>query len=185
MSRALGPSAPGCPPVQWHRHRSHGAHVRGLVPGAPLQAPAAYARKVLLSWHLLERPSPDGLRRHASRVIAAGTARWSHPYRPCPRRALAQGIRAVTSGQRRLVRSVLTWHSASERERHHPAAVPSKLVNLEDARRDDHGHQRSPRCPADSHIRSSTAVSAAIGATVPFMARRRTGTLAGSTRLDR
>jgi hypothetical protein len=80
---ALGPSAPGCPPVQWHRHRSHGAHVRGLVPGAPLQAPAAYARKVLLSWHLLERPSPDRLPRHTSRVIAAETARWSHPYRPC------------------------------------------------------------------------------------------------------
>jgi len=34
-------------------------------------------------------PVPDGLSRHASRVIAAGTARWSHPYRrPCPRRNL-------------------------------------------------------------------------------------------------
>jgi hypothetical protein len=40
-----------------------GAHVRGPLPGAPLQAPAADARKVLLSWHLLERPSPDGLPR--------------------------------------------------------------------------------------------------------------------------
>jgi hypothetical protein len=37
--------------------------------------PAAYARKVLPNRHLLERPSPDGLPRHASGVIAAGTAR--------------------------------------------------------------------------------------------------------------
>ena len=36
--------------------------------------PAAYAPKVLLNQHLLEHPSPDGLSRHASRVIAAGTA---------------------------------------------------------------------------------------------------------------
>jgi hypothetical protein len=41
--------------------------------------PAACARKVLLNRHLLERPSPDGPSRHTSRVIAAGTARWSHP----------------------------------------------------------------------------------------------------------
>jgi hypothetical protein len=41
--------------------------------------PAAYARKMLLNRHLLERPSPGGRSRHASRVIAAGTARWSHP----------------------------------------------------------------------------------------------------------
>jgi hypothetical protein len=41
--------------------------------------PAAYARKVLLNRHLLERPSPDGPSRHTSRVIAAGNARWSHP----------------------------------------------------------------------------------------------------------
>jgi hypothetical protein len=41
--------------------------------------PAAYARKVLLNRHLLEHPSPNGLPRHASRVLAAGIARWSHP----------------------------------------------------------------------------------------------------------
>jgi hypothetical protein len=41
--------------------------------------PAAYARKVLVNRHLLERPSPGGRSRQASRVIAAGTARWSHP----------------------------------------------------------------------------------------------------------
>jgi hypothetical protein len=41
--------------------------------------PAAYARKMLLNRHLLERPSPDGPSRQASRVIAARTARWSHP----------------------------------------------------------------------------------------------------------
>ena len=38
MSRASGQARPGAPPVRWHRHRSHGTHVRGLVPGAPLQA---------------------------------------------------------------------------------------------------------------------------------------------------
>jgi hypothetical protein len=32
---------------------------------------------VLLNRHLLEHPSPDGLSGHASRVIAAETARWS------------------------------------------------------------------------------------------------------------
>ena len=37
MSRASGKRA-RVPPVHWHRHRSHGTHVRGLVPGAPLQA---------------------------------------------------------------------------------------------------------------------------------------------------
>ena len=37
--------------------------------------PAAYARKVLLNRHLLERPSPDGPSRQASHIIAAGTAR--------------------------------------------------------------------------------------------------------------
>jgi hypothetical protein len=41
--------------------------------------PAAYARKVLLNRHLLERPSSGGRSRQASRVVAAGTARWSHP----------------------------------------------------------------------------------------------------------
>ena len=40
--------------------------------------PAAYARKELLNRHLLERPSSGGPSRQASRVIAAGTARWSH-----------------------------------------------------------------------------------------------------------
>jgi hypothetical protein len=37
------------------RHRSHGARVCGLILGAPLQTLAAYARKVLLNRHLLER----------------------------------------------------------------------------------------------------------------------------------
>jgi hypothetical protein len=64
------PSAPEGPPLQWHHHSSHGAHVRGLLLGAPHKQPAAYARKVLLNWHLLKHPSPDGLPRHASRVIA-------------------------------------------------------------------------------------------------------------------
>jgi hypothetical protein len=97
--------------------------------------PAAYARKVLLNRHLLERPSPDGLPRHASRVIAAGTARWSHPLPAVPSACLANGYEqspAVNDGSLRSVltwrRSVLTWRSASERERHHPTAVPSKLV---------------------------------------------------------
>jgi hypothetical protein len=60
MSPSLGPSAPGCPPVHWQRHRSHGAHVCGLVQVRRSKQPAAYARKVLLNRHLLERPSPDG-----------------------------------------------------------------------------------------------------------------------------
>jgi hypothetical protein len=48
---------------------------------------------------------PTGFPGHASRVIAAGTARWSHPYRPC----LADGYQqspAVNDGS---LRSVLTW----------------------------------------------------------------------------
>jgi hypothetical protein len=65
--------------------------------------PAAYARKVLLNRHLLERPSPDGPPRHASGVIAAGPARWSHPLPAVPSACPSQRIRAVTSGQRRLV----------------------------------------------------------------------------------
>jgi hypothetical protein len=64
--------------------------------------PAAYARKVLLDRHLLERPSPEGLPRHASRVIAAGTARWSHPLPAVPSACPSQRIRAVTTGQPRL-----------------------------------------------------------------------------------
>jgi hypothetical protein len=61
MSRASGPSAPGCPPVHWHRHRSHGAHVCGLIRVRRSKQPAAYARKVPLNRHLLERPSRTGL----------------------------------------------------------------------------------------------------------------------------
>jgi hypothetical protein len=76
-----------------------GAHVRGPLPGAPLQAPAAYARKVLLNRHLLERPSPDGLPR-ACELCHRGWNRTLVPSLPAvPRRR----IRAVTSGQRRLV----------------------------------------------------------------------------------
>jgi hypothetical protein len=101
----LRPRAPGCHRFSGTATGGDGAHVRGLLPGAPLQAPAAYACKVLLSRHLLERPSRDGRSRHASRVIAAGTARWSiltGRASACP----SQRIRAVTSGQRRLL---LQW----------------------------------------------------------------------------
>jgi hypothetical protein len=76
---SLGPSAPWC-------HRFAGtatvamAHMfaaRSRVRGS--KQPAAYARKVPLNRHLLEHPSPDRLPRHASHVIAAGTACWSPP----------------------------------------------------------------------------------------------------------
>jgi hypothetical protein len=104
MSRASGQARPGA-----HRFSgtATGAMARTFAAWSRVRRskhPAAYARKVLLSWHLPEPSSPDGLPRHASCVIAAGTARWSHPYRPCPRRARAQGIRespAVNDGSLR------------------------------------------------------------------------------------
>src|SRR5215207_10237224 len=54
---SLGPSAPEWPPVHWHRHRSHGAHVCGLIRVRRSKQTAAYARKVPLNRHLLERLS--------------------------------------------------------------------------------------------------------------------------------
>jgi hypothetical protein len=60
MSRASG-QASGVPPVHWHRHRSHGAHVAAWSWVRCSKQPAAYARKVLLNRRLLERPSPGGL----------------------------------------------------------------------------------------------------------------------------
>ena len=93
MSRALGRARP-----KVHRSSSTttAAMARAFVawPGGAAQAASRLRPQgVLLNRHLPKRPSPDGLPRHASRVIviAAGTARWSHPYRPCPRRALAHG----------------------------------------------------------------------------------------------
>jgi hypothetical protein len=78
---SLGPSASGC-----HRFigTATGAMARMFAAWSWVRRskqPAAYARKVLLNRRLLERPSPGGLPRQASRVIAAGTARWSHPDR--------------------------------------------------------------------------------------------------------
>ena len=77
MSRASGPARPGA-------HRGTGAATAAMARMFAAwfrvrraKQPAAYARKVLLNRHLLERPSPDGPSRQASRVIAAGTARWS------------------------------------------------------------------------------------------------------------
>jgi hypothetical protein len=48
---SLGPSTPGCPPVDRHRHRSHGTPVRGPVSVRHSKQPAAHARKVLLNRH--------------------------------------------------------------------------------------------------------------------------------------
>jgi hypothetical protein len=72
---SLGPSPSGYPPGHWHRHRSHGTHVRGLVPGAPLQAASRLRPQGAPQPAPTRTPvPPDGLSRHASRVIAAGTA---------------------------------------------------------------------------------------------------------------
>ena len=61
MRRGSGQARPGAHRFRGTATRGHGAHVPGLLPGAPLQALAADARKVLPNRHLLERPSPDGL----------------------------------------------------------------------------------------------------------------------------
>jgi hypothetical protein len=61
MSRASGQARPGVHRFRGTTTGGHGAHVPGLLPGAPLQALAAEARKVLPNRHLLKRPSPDGL----------------------------------------------------------------------------------------------------------------------------
>ena len=79
MSRASGQARPGA-----HRFAgtATGAMARMFAAWSRVRRskqPAAYARKVLLNRHLLERPSSRGPSRQASRVIAAGTARWSHP----------------------------------------------------------------------------------------------------------
>jgi hypothetical protein len=60
MSRASGQAHPGAHRFSGIATRGHGTPVRGLLPGAVLQALAAYARKVLPNRHLLERPSPAG-----------------------------------------------------------------------------------------------------------------------------
>jgi hypothetical protein len=109
MSPASGQARPGA-----HRFTctATGAMARMFAAWSRVRRskqPAAYARKVLLNRHLLERPSPGGPSRPASRVIAAGTAPWSHPYRPCPRRALANRYEQVTSGHDGSLRSVLSW----------------------------------------------------------------------------
>jgi hypothetical protein len=72
---SLGPSASGYPPGHRHHHRSHGTHVRGLVPGPPLQAASRLRPQGPAQPAPTRTPvPPDGLSRHASRVIAAGTA---------------------------------------------------------------------------------------------------------------
>src|SRR5215213_8430019 len=48
---SFGPSTPGCPPVDRHRHRSHGTPVRGPVSVRHSKQPAAHARKVPLNRH--------------------------------------------------------------------------------------------------------------------------------------
>jgi hypothetical protein len=77
MSQASGQAHPGA-----HRFTgaATGAMARRFAAWSRVRRcrqPAAYAPKVLLNRHLPKHPSPDGLSRHASRVIAAETARWS------------------------------------------------------------------------------------------------------------
>ena len=81
---SLGPSASGChrfaaPPQEpWRACLRPG-------PGcaAPSSQPPTPARCCSTGTYS-NAPSPDGLSRHASRVIAAGTARWSHPLPAVP-----------------------------------------------------------------------------------------------------
>ena len=67
MSRASGQARPGAHRFSCTATGGHGTHVRGLLPGAVLQALAAYARKVLPNRHLLERPAP-GMRAVSSQL---------------------------------------------------------------------------------------------------------------------
>jgi hypothetical protein len=73
LATSLARDGPG------HHWESTAPGRQGEGRGTRSKQPAACDRKVLLNRHLLERPSPDGPSRHTSRVIAAGTARWSHP----------------------------------------------------------------------------------------------------------
>jgi hypothetical protein len=96
--RARSRPAPGCAAQAANRLRPQGA-----AQPAPTRTPV-----------------PGRASRHASRVIAAGTPRWSHPYRPCPRRALANRYEQAPAVNDGSLRSVLTWRSASEQERPSP-----------------------------------------------------------------
>jgi hypothetical protein len=102
MSRALSQARPGVHRFRGTATGGHGAHVPGLLPGAPLQALAAEARKVLPKRHLLERPSRTGF--PACEPCHRSWNRTLVPSLPAvPSACPSQRLRAVTSGQRRLV----------------------------------------------------------------------------------
>ena len=125
---SLGPSAPGGPPVPWHRNQRPWRARSRPAPGCAAPSAARRCPQGAAQSAPTRTPIPGRASRHASRVIAAGTARWSHPYRPCPRHALANGYEqspAVNDGS---LRSVLTWPFSVGARAALPRAVPSKLV---------------------------------------------------------
>jgi hypothetical protein len=125
------------------------------------QQPAAYARKVLLNRHLPERPSSGGPSRQASRVMAAGTARWSHPQvRISGRGGQLPGICQGRRGPRPLRGAVIgpgalsVRPGAGGRDEQHPhqvrgqnddpePAIPRRLGQLH--------HGTPPRCAPSVH----------------------------------
>ena len=145
MSRASGQARPGA-----HRFSgtATGAMARMVAAWSRVRRskqPAAYARKVLLNRHLLERPSPDGLPR-ACEPCHRGWNRTLVPSLPAvPRRR----IPAVTSGQRRLV-EVGPDLAVRRRSRSGPpprqclpSSWPARSYNAAVGRRTDGGPRRS------------------------------------------
>jgi hypothetical protein len=108
---------------------------------APRSQPPTPARCCSTGTYSNARPR-DGLPRHASRVIAAGTARWSHPYRPCPRRARAQGIRESPAVNDGLLRS----GAASSKGRSMSWPAGDRVVGAGNCRRPGSG------CQSPDHV---------------------------------
>ena len=119
MSRASGKRA-RVPPVRWHRHRSHGTHVRGLVPGAPLQAArrlrgsrvrfrgtAGHRPFGSCSWD--DASGRFGLRSGRSWAAASGS-RWAATGVRNDRGARAKTVEE--HDRRSCHRRPLTWHSS-------------------------------------------------------------------------
>jgi hypothetical protein len=164
MRRGSGQARPGAHRFRGTATRGDGAHVPGLLPGAPLQSAGRRRPQGAAQPAPTRSPVPGRASRHASRVIAAGTARWSHPYRPCPRRALANGYEqspAVNS-----LRSVLTWPFSVGARAALPRAVPSKLVARSSYKvavggGTEDGQRRSHRgCPGAGQIRRTGPTAA-------------------------
>jgi hypothetical protein len=158
MSRASSQARPGVHRFRGTATGGHGAHVPGLLPGAPLQALAAEARKVLPNRHLLERPSRTGF--PACEPCHRSWNRTLVPSLPAvPSACPSQRLRAVTSGQRRLV-EVGPYLAVQRRNRSGPPrAVPSSLrpggsYKVGVGGGTDGGQRRSHRgCPGTGQIR--------------------------------